>query len=273
MTWSLLGILLFSGVTKEEKLNGSSYIEDWENAELHAKSHPYNTSGHFTPDISSNQAHSGSYSVRSYVPNAADGGDYRSEIRHKGGWGEPTPIDWKHPYNTVRTFSAWIYLPEGHLSPANEASVFQWKNFKDPGCDVGFPAFSIREKNGQWEYNLKHDGDTACTTSVETLSGIIDNSLTTGQWHHFQIEIFYNYTAAGYLKLYYAEGDTVDVDTNLVFDYQGPTGYNDQQGPYAKWGYYISAWKNKSRRAADSKVKGLEMYLDDVGILEGSISK
>ena len=97
--------------------------------------------------------------------------------------------------------------------------------------------------------------------------------LTTGQWHHFQIEIFYNYTDAGYLKLYYAEGDTVDVTTDLVFDYQGPTGYNDQQGPYAKWGYYISAWKNKSRRAADRNVSGLEMYLDDVGIMEGSISK
>ena len=229
----------------------SFHHEDFENTRLTKTSQPFNISGTHAPTISTDYSHSGTRSVRSMV---TTGGDNRSEIRHKGGYGTPTVIDWKHPYNSVRSFVWWVYVPSGYQASTVKHFIMQWKNLADPGCDVGSPPFAIVEHNGKWEYVKKHDGDTACTVTVETTFGDIDGTITSG-WHHFAVELYYNYTASGYFKLWYRENDTINVDTDLLYHERGPTGYNDRQGPYFKLGNY----------GAPNRT----LYFDDVTIIEG----
>ncbi|GJM29968.1 MAG: hypothetical protein DHS20C17_26030 [Cyclobacteriaceae bacterium] len=152
-----------------------------------------------------------------------------------------------------------------------EETIMQWKNQTD-GCDVGSPPFSIRVSDDNIKYNIKYDQST-CTTTPTTVYGNINKSLTRGVWHHFVVEIHYDYRVTngeGHVKIWYSEEDPVTT-ADSVLNYQGPVGYNDQLWPYLKVGIYKSEWKILANRtkSIQAGVTERKMWIDQVGVIEG----
>jgi len=235
-------------------------------------SQPYNLSGDNDAAISEINVLDGSRSILSYIPLSPAVSDPRSELRHKGGTGKPTVVDWQHLPFTIRTFLFSYYFPHDMVFDPIEEKIMQWKNQRDPGCDVGNPPFSIRISDDDIKYSIKYDS-AACTTKTKTVFGNINTSLTRGVWHHFVVEIHYDYRITktnGYVKIWYSENDPVTI-ADSVLNYQGPVGYNDQLWPYLKIGLYKSEWKSKENREISVKagVTERKMWIDQVGIIEG----
>ena len=239
-------------------------------------SQPFNLSGDNNAVISTEHVLDGTRSIHCRIPFTPIVKDPRSELRHKGGTGTPTIVDWRHPVFTTRTFIFSYYFSNDFqdFDPIEE-TIMQWKNQADPGCDIGSPPFSIRLQYDDIKYNIKYD-ETACTDGAKTVFGDINTDLMKGVWHHFVVEIHYDYrevAGEGYLKIWYSEDDAIDPVNDLVLDYNGPVGYNDQVGPYLKMGIYKSAWKShQTANRAASQAAGVterELWIDAVTVVEG----
>ena len=235
-------------------------------------SQPFNLSGDNNATISDINVLDGSRSMLSHIPLSPLVDDPRSELRHKGGTGSPSIVGWQHRPFTTRTFLFSYYFPEDMVFDPVEETIMQWKNQADEGCDVGTPPFSIRISDDNIKYNIKYD-PAACTTTPTTVYGNINKALTRGVWHHFVVEIHYDYRVSntnGQVKIWYSEDDPVTV-ADSVLNYSGPVGYNDKLWPYLKVGIYKSEWKSKRNRqmSTNAGVTERKMWIDQVGIIEG----
>ena len=255
-------------------INASYFMESFEThvPKNDASSYPFNLSGTSYATISTEEVLDGSKSILSYIPLSSTIKDARSEIRHKGGVGSPTVIGWQHRPFTTRTYMFSYFFPEDMVFDPVEETIMQWKNQADDGCDVGNPPFSIRISDDNLKYNIKYDS-AACTQTASTVFGTINKSLTRGVWHHFVVEINYDYRISdtkGYVKIWYSEEDPVSV-ADSVLNYQGPVGYNDELWPYLKLGIYKSEWHTDKNRqlSANAGVTERKMWIDQVGIIEG----
>jgi len=236
------------------------------------ESKPFNLSGDNNATISEINVLDGSRSMLSFIPLSPTVKDPRSELRHKGGTGSPRIVDWQHRPFTIRSFLFSYYFPHDMVFDPVEETIMQWKNQADDGCDIGNPPFSIRITDDNIKYNIKYDS-SACTASPTTVYGTINNSLTRGVWHHFVVEIHYDYRVSntnGYVKIWYSEEDPVTI-ADSVLNYYGPVGYNDKLWPYLKVGIYKSEWKLAAnrRKSAEAGVTERKMWIDQVGIIEG----
>ena len=237
-----------------------------------SESYPFNLSGDNDATISTEKALAGSRSMLSFIPLSPIVRDTRSELRHKGGTGSPSIVGWQHRPFTTRTFLFSYYFPHDMVFDPVEETIMQWKNQADDGCDVGNPPFSIRISDDNIKYNIKYD-PSACTTVPTTVFGTINKSLTRGVWHHFVVEIHYDYRVSntnGSVKIWYSEEDPVTI-ADSVLNYDGPVGYNDKLWPYLKVGIYKSEWQTKKNRdlSANAGVTERKMWIDQVGIIEG----
>jgi len=261
--------------TKISVTSSSFFLESFEShiPSNDPESLPFNLSGDNDATISTINVFGGSRSILSFIPLSPTVRDPRSELRHKGGTGAPNIVDWQHQPFTTRTFLFSYYFSHDMVFDPVEETIMQWKNQADDGCDIGNPPFSIRIIDNNIKYNIKYDS-SACTTSPTTVFGTINNSLTRGVWHHFVVEIHYDYRVSntnGYVKIWYSEHDPVTI-ADSVLNYQGPIGYNDQLWPYLKVGLYKSEWKLAAnrRKSAGAGVTERKMWIDQVGIIEGS---
>ena len=73
-------------------------------------SQPFNLSGDNDAVISTEHVLDGTRSIHSRIPFTPIVKDPRSELRHKGGAGTPTLVDWRHPVFTTRTFIFFLLL-------------------------------------------------------------------------------------------------------------------------------------------------------------------
>ena len=261
----------------------ANFIEDFES---HIpiddpSSQPYNLSGSNDATVSVTHAKSGTKSIRSLIPFSPIVSDPRSEIRHKGGTGSPTTVGSTHAPFTTRTFLfSYFFASDFENFDPVEDHIFQWKNVADPGgaaCDIGSPAFALRLQNNTIKYNLKFS-ENPCTAvgGATTVFGNITTDIALNSWHNFVVQIHYDYRETGgngSVKVWYSVGDDA-VESDLVVDYAGAVGYNDQVGAYAKHGFYKgTAWQSQSTAdrllSSNAGVTQREMWIDDTGIIEG----
>ena len=255
-------------------INASFFMESFEThvPKNEAGSYPFNLSGTSFATVSTERALEGSKSILSYIPLSPNIEDARSELRHKGGIGSPKVIGWQHRPFTTRTFLFSCFFPEDMVFDPVEETIMQWKNQADDGCDVGNPPFSIRITDDDLKYSIKYDS-AACSTAPPTVYGTFNKSLTRGVWHHFVIEINYDYRITdtdGHVKIWYSEDDPVTL-ADSVLNYQGPVGYNDKLWPYLKVGIYKSEWHTQRNRqlSLNAGVKERKIWIDQVGIIDG----
>jgi hypothetical protein len=254
-------------------INASFFMESFEThvPKNDEGSYPFNLSGTSYATVSTEIALEGSKSILSHIP-LTPNIDARSELRHKGGIGSPEVIGWQHRPFTTRTFLFSCFFPEDMVFDPVEETIMQWKNQTDDGCDVGNPPFSIRISDDNLKYSIKYDS-AKCTQAPPTVFGTFNKSLTRGVWHHFVVEINYDYRISdtkGHVKIWYSEDDPVTI-ADSVLNYQGPVGYNDKLWPYLKVGLYKSEWHTQRNRqlSANAGVTERKMWIDQVGIIDG----
>jgi len=247
-------------------------------------SQPFRTSG--TQDVvasSTDFAKSGTKSIKSRIPNADASGvsPWRSEMQHKGG-GTILPlgssIGQNHVFGTVRTFGFSVYVPAGFVADPVEDIIMQWKNLGDPG-DSGDPPLTIRMSNNNIKYNFKWNDNPEHTgvgggLGGGVIFGDLNGSIALGVWHEIVIEILYDWNPAGngYVKIWYKENGVIDKVADLLVDYSGPIGYNDEVGPFLKLGVYKgTGWNTAAKRLVSTNVGVTErlLYYDDVFIVDG----
>ena len=249
--------------------------EDFENhVPNHTSSRPFNLDGSNDAKISKNYSKSGSKSLKSEIPLSPAVSNPRSEIQHKGWTGSPKVVMPEHKFFTVRTFGFSFLFPKDFQEDPLDESLMQWKNDNDPGCNIGFPGFSIRLRGSQLQYNIKY-GKDACKNRPKTKAGNLNSNIKKGVWHNIVVEIYNDYRESGgdgYVKIWYNEGGNIDKKKNLKVHYKGAVGYKAKNGPFLKLGMYKSLWKSKTMRNISKRagVTTREMYIDDVFIIEGT---
>ncbi len=122
----------------------------------------------------------------------------------------------------------------------------------------GSTPLSLRTKNGQWLIHAQTKSKKICTTpcAEQVLSQYI-GQYQPGVWTEFVFNVKFTHTNAGFLRVW--------KNNELVVNYSGPIGYNDERGPFIKLGVYKPLWQY-----GKSIVNSRTVYHDDFKIKEGS---
>ncbi|KAA3612799.1 MAG: hypothetical protein DWQ01_03595 [Planctomycetota bacterium] len=167
-----------------------------------------------------------------------------------------------------------VYVPSD-WEPDIQDTISQWFAPKDVDPITGQkldgprgPAMSLKLKavdEGSnnwvhyWELVLKWDDNPATTVNPDSFTRIVlwteNASSDLGRWVDFEVYLKWDWNpnGAGYVKMYR--------DGQVVVDYNGPTGFHDDKGPYYKCGLYKYTWHDPS---ANPNVTSRTLYFDRV---------
>ena len=190
------------------------------------------------PEISSNVARDGRYSIKSYLNRRTSSVIFRTELAitptENPGWGDEV---W---------YGFSIYLPNNHKMADVWETVAQWHHRVDnwqrntrrygPPLKLGF-------HKGRWRVVVRWDGDPEPTSGVGRLDGTNAwdlNQPKTGGWTDWVFRVRWSFRGDGILEVWQ--------DGKKVISRNGPNGYNSSLAPYFKMGVY-NGWKDPKLRA------------------------
>ena len=235
---------------------------------------PWIKDGH-NPSLSKDYSLSGETAFKAYLPaqvyQSGGGNNARCEIRWTGG-GTGTPN--QHPNLSTWGIKLAIFFPED-FQPDNTSaeSLFQFHSTRDKGDTYSSPPFTTRlSGNSISVINRWISKKIASNADRHVDEWQLSQKIVPGKWHYFVVDIHWDYreNGNGFLRVYMNVGAPAK-KSDLVVNYKGPTGYNDEVGSYFKMGIYKWAWavqKNVDR----SKQAGINYrlrYYDDYEIKEG----
>ncbi len=124
-----------------------------------------------------------------------------------------------------------MYIPKDLPTHNNRLVLGQWHAIRDPGEVYRSPVLSQRYQNGLFRVTVCH-GPVKIYTKNPCKKIVIykDKNYTRGVWHDFIYHVRWSYQDDGFVELW--------IDGKKVTDYRGPTNYNDDTGPYFKYGIY-----------------------------------
>ena len=155
-----------------------------------------------------------------------------------------------------------IYLPSDYKQDGKLGEILLQAHHR-PDRDLGEPGggnppFALKTKKGQWEFTGRTNPKKLCGSKCNTT--VIHKSIgsyKTNTWTEFVFNVKFTHTNSGFVKVW--------KDNQLVLNYYGPIGYNDERGPWIVMGVYKAIWKSGS-----SIIKKRTVYHDDFHIMEGS---
>lgn len=248
-------ILLMLTIITYPAVSAQKFVDDFESGSIQSD-WKYNDSG-VTPNIYSKITTSpvcnGSYALKSeahYPP------DYRTELKLvKNYFGELQ-------FNKEYWIGVAIYLPSDYEQDGKLAEIL-FQTHHRPDVDLGEPKggnppFTLKTREGQWVITGKTKSEKLC--GRECNKTVIRESVSpykTNTWTEFVFNVKFTHTNSGFLKAW--------KDNELVLNYNGPIGYNDERGPWIIMGVYKSSWKY-----GKSIINKRIVYHDDFRIMEGS---
>lgn len=127
-----------------------------------------------------------------------------------------------------------VYLP-GDFSGKTEdlRGIFsQFHAQKDERDILRSPNLAFRYTHGDGMVSITSRSSSEPYQSSNDGVEIIQASFTPiyGGWNDFIVQVKWTWTENGFLRIWFNE--------NLIVDYQGPTAYNDELGPYFRCGLY-----------------------------------
>lgn len=129
------------------------------------------------------------------------------------------------------------YYARNHTTKRNgEASVFA---HLDADGQLLEPNVDFKKTSGFGQGYNKYDSDI-------------------NQWVQWTYHIKWSYTNSGFIRIY--------KNGKLFYDYNGPTGFKDDQAPYIKFGLYNSTWKQGEKEGAqlqEAFVDYLRVYVPE----------
>ena len=220
---------------------------------------------------------SGNYSYKSYLP-AKRLSNPRNEIRFRGTNGVP---NWQ-PHFTTWGVQVAIYFPKDFTPDDTSAEIIlQYHGVQDKGDTYTNPPWALRLRGKTLSVtNRWIEKKIASNADKHEKTWTLPGEIEPGKWHYFVIDIHWDYRSNGdgFMQFYMNIGAPPS-PSDILLDYKGPTGYNDDLTSYFKMGVYKWDWKDPSR-VSISKRGGVThrlLYYDDFeikknGILTGKIS-
>lgn len=134
-----------------------------------------------------------------------------------------------------------IYLPDDwQLDPTGGEILWQLHGSKDDGEKSRNPNMTIRIDGANWKLSRKW-GAKKIMTSKSDYDGATTTILApweTGRWTEFVLNFKLSYKDDGFLNVW--------MDGEKVASIKGGNTYNDDVGPYMKFGIYKNNWGNRS---------------------------
>ena len=220
---------------------------------------------------------SGKKSFKAYLPakrfGRGDNGSAkaRSEIRWTGGI-KGTPN--QHPHFTTWGIKLAIYFPKDfQTDKTSSESIFQFHGVRDQGDTYRSPPFMVRVVGNSFNVtNRWISKKIASEADQHEKTWDISKKIVPGEWHYFVVDVHWDYreNGNGFLKVYLNIGSPASKG-DLIVNYTGPTGYNDDLGAYFKMGIYKWDWTDQYKVAL-SRLAGVRerlLYFDDFEIQAG----
>lgn len=126
-----------------------------------------------------------------------------------------------------------MFMPIDFPVHANRLVIGQWHATHDVETDEvkRSPVLSQRYSNGIFYVKVRHSSDKVQTSNDGEKDTLYKtNSFEKSVWHDFIYHIKWSYKDDGFVEMW--------LDGNRVINYRGPVGYNDDEGPFFKYGIY-----------------------------------
>jgi hypothetical protein len=122
----------------------------------------------------------------------------------------------------------WIGF--GNLLTRPGDIVFNLHKRPDPGETAGTQPLTFTTGGGVWRLFVRHDANARSTTRSITAHQFTFGEIKGGQWTDWVFHLKLSYRADGLLEVW--------KNGVKVLNYLGPTCFNDNQGPFMKFGIY-----------------------------------
>lgn len=207
--------------------SGIVFLGDFETGDMAG----FHASGN-EPTVTAERARSGSHAQRASLDRHNDPVSYRTESVPDGQTFEVGDEVW---------YGFSIYLPDDYVADPVWEIPAQWHGRPDfdLGEDWRNPPLALHSANGEW--TVSNIWDSKANT-FESGERVYDGSESfdigpyeTGRWTDWVFHLVWSYADDGVLQIW--------KDGELVVDRPGPNTFNDQEGPYMKWGIY-KGWSN-----------------------------
>lgn len=223
----ILLIIFFSALscstTPDLEYNFDSSLSD-----LYIVSHPQP----YAIQLDSNIVRKGSHSVRFEIRD----GDVRINKRGNKSFRAELSTEKPVKIGSEQWYFFSLFIPSDFPIEDNRLVIGQWYAPSDSGEKPRSPAMALRFKNGKFYISMrtshekimkKNDGNEVIL--FQTKDFIL------GKWNDFLVDVKWNHEN-GFVKIW--------LNKNLITDYKGPVGYNDDLGPSFQFGIY----RDKSKK-------------------------
>jgi hypothetical protein len=138
------------------------------------------------------------------------------------------------PMNSVRWYAFSLYLPVDFPIEDNRLVLAQWHGAdkKERGEVARSPSMAFRYRAGRFYVTDRHTSERIVKDSDTVPETILfqTNSFPLGQWNDFVVQAKWSYQDDGFVNVWW--------NGKPIVQYCGPVGYNDDLGPYFKFGIY-----------------------------------
>jgi Polysaccharide lyase len=147
---------------------------------------------------------------------------YRSEVETTG----------LPPANSVRWYAFSVFFPTNFPLEKNRLVFAQWHDewhLIQPGRS---PSLAFRFVKGRLSITLRHSARHLIYNpdSVPDETLFKKNNFKLGQWHDFVVQAKWSFKDDGFINVWWND--------KQIVQYRGPVGYNEDVGPYFKFGLY-----------------------------------
>lgn len=138
------------------------------------------------------------------------------------------------PMRSVRWYAFSMYLPEDFPNEDNWLLLAQWHGVdkRHLGEVSRIPAMGFAYRRGRFYLQIRHSAERILKEEDASAKEIpfSTNSLPHGRWNDFVVQAKWSYENDGFVNAW--------LNGEQIVKYRGPVGYNDDVGPYFRFGLY-----------------------------------
>ena len=182
--------------------------------------HPY--SGRIVTDIVRRGRYAARFELRA--------GDHLPEDRG-GGMRAELKDNYKAPMGKDYWYSFSTYIPDDFPLRKPNCVISQWHGTQDDGEEARSPVLAHRYAGGDLIIDIRYSSTKIQHANDGTRKTLyVEKDFPRGVWHDFRYHVVWSHHNNGRVEGW--------LDGRQVIDYRGPVGYNDDDGPYFKFGLY-----------------------------------
>ena len=169
-------------------------------------------------------ARRGKYAARFELRAGDDTGDgVRAEVKER----------YLAPFGREIWYSFSTFIPPDFPIVDTPTVISQWHASEDPGEDAASrsPVLAHRYGGGALLIDIRFSSQKTQRVNDGDSEVLYEQKdFPRGVWHDFLYRVRWSHRSDGLVECW--------LDGKRVIDYQGPVGYNDNEGPYFKFGLY-----------------------------------